>query len=89
MCLKNDPECNALRQRRFRIRRRFESTGEAWLFTHCRECGAPIEPSFRRGFCPRATGRKCRKKFFEKVQVPTVVRVTLADQSLSEAVLHA
>jgi len=89
VCLKSEPKSNALRQRRLRIRRRFEATGEAWLFTHCRECGAPIEPSFSRGFCPRTTGRACRKEFFKKVQVRGWLTITFADRSLSQAVSKA
>jgi hypothetical protein len=88
VCLRNDLKYNAARQRRLRIRRRFEASGDAWLFTHCRECGAPIEPSFSRGFCPRKTGKQCRKNFFKKIQVLTVVPVTFADRNLSEAVLR-
>jgi hypothetical protein len=88
--MSGDPKCNAERQRRLRIRRRFEATGEAWLYTQCRECGEPIEPSFARGFCPRSTGRVCRKNFFfKRVQVRGWMPVTSADRSLSRAVLHA
>lgn len=79
------PKSNAERQRQLRIRRRYEATGEAWLYTHCRECGTSIRPSFRRGFCP---GGKCRKLFLRRVQVPRVCRLTLLDQNLSTAVLQ-
>ena len=87
MCQKNDLNGNAMRQRR-RRQRIYEASGDAWLFTHCRECGASITPSFRRGFCARATGKKCRTLFFKKVQVPTLCRLTLLDQALSTAVLQ-
>lgn len=78
------PKSNAERQRQLRIRRRYEASGEAWLFTQCRECGTSIRPSFCRGFCP---GGKCRKLFSRRVQVPRVCRLTLLDQNLSTAVL--
>ena len=87
VCSKIKLKCNALRQRR-RRQRLYEASGDAFLFIVCRECGRPIEPSFKRGFCPRSTGRTCREKFFKKVQVPTVCRLTLTDQRLSTAVLH-
>lgn len=87
VCSKSDLKSNAIRQRRHR-QRIYEASGEAFLFTTCRECGKPIEPSFKRGFCPRSTGRTCRKNFFKKVQVLTVCRLTLLDHRLSTAVLH-
>jgi hypothetical protein len=76
---------DAIRQRRSRVRRLFENSGNAFLYVACRECDAPIKPSFQRGFCP---GGHCRKQFFKKIQVPTVIALTFADQSLSEAVLR-
>lgn len=87
MCSKINLKCNASRQRR-RRQRLYEASGDAFLFIVCRECGRPIEPSFKRGFCPRSTGRACRKNFFKTVQVPTVCGLTLLDQTLSAAVLH-
>ncbi len=90
MCLKTDLKMSqspdAVRQRRSRARRMFENSGDAFLYVACRECDAPIKPSFRRGFCH---GGHCRKQFFKKVQVQSVIALTFADQSLSEAVLMA
>lgn len=85
MSSKSEPKSNAERQRRYR-QRQYEATGNAWLFTACRECGAPIAPSFKRGFCKGNTGKKCRSKFFKKVQVRGWVPITFADRRLSEAV---
>jgi hypothetical protein len=80
VCLKINLLCNAalrreqtrLRVARHRARKLLKSSGEAWLYTHCRECERPIEPSYLRGFCPRGTGRQCRKNFFARVQVRRV-----------------
>jgi hypothetical protein len=74
---------NAERQHRLRIRRKFEESGEAFLYIECRECGKPIKPSFRRGFCQ---GGSCRKAFFKKVQVLTVVRLDAQGKAISERV---
>lgn len=74
----------ALRQRRYR-QRCWERSGEAWLFVVCRQCGAPIKPSYKRGFCP---GGKCRTEFFELVQVPNVVRITWEMHNISTRVLE-
>ena len=98
VCSKSNLFCNGDEQRReltrlrvarHRARKLLEASGEAILCTECRECGAKIEPSYLRHFCPRSTGRNCRKAFFKKIQVPHFVDVTLADVSLSEAVLAA
>lgn len=74
----------AIRQRRYR-QRCYERSGEAWLFVVCRQCGVPIKPSYKRGFCP---GGKCRTEFFELVQVPNVVRITWEMHNISTRVLE-
>lgn len=84
--LKMSQSAAAIRKRRSRIRKLFEASGSAFLYVECRECGKPIKPSFKRGFCPGGT---CREAFFKKVQVPTVVRLTAEDKQLSERVLIA
>jgi hypothetical protein len=89
VCLTNDAKLShspdAIRQRRSRARRMFEKSGKAVLYVVCRECHAPIKPSFLRGFCP---GGKCRKEFFTKVQVTTVVPVTANERRLIDSLLH-
>jgi hypothetical protein len=70
-------EQTRLRVARHRARKLLETSGEAKLYTHCRECARPIEPSFLRAFCPRIVlaedgkpeQRQCRKNFFARVQV--------------------
>jgi hypothetical protein len=77
----------AQKQRRYRLRkqqRAWEATGEAWLFTECRECGKSIKASYRRGFCP---GGSCKKAFFEKVQVPQVLYLDTQTRDISVRVL--
>lgn len=74
---------NAERQHRLRIRRKFEDSGEAFLYVECRECGKPIKPSFRRGFCK---GGACREAFFKKVQVPTFIRLDAEGKAVAERV---
>jgi len=77
----------AIRQRRSRARRMYEASGDAYLFTNCRQCDAPIKPSFSRGFCP---GGACRKRFFhDDVRVTRVVPITQATARVSESVLEA
>ena len=75
---------NALRQRRYRLRKQNKASGGANLHTACRECGKAIKPSYCRTFCP---GGGCRKLFYKKVQVTHVCRITRADAQLSEAIL--
>jgi hypothetical protein len=70
--LKVLPSAAAVKQRRYRLRREFETSGKAPLYTHCRECGAPIKHSYRRGFC---LGGSCKRAFFRKVQVTQVVKI--------------
>lgn len=82
MFSKKAPKSNAERQRQFR-QREYEAKGDAWLFTACRECGKPIAPSFKRGFCPGNSGKNCREKFFKKIQVRSWFPITFADRSLS------
>lgn len=77
---------DAAKQRAYRLRQQRKARPFAGVYSACRECGAPITPSLCRHFCK---GGKCRRKFFSKVQVPTVCRLTLLDQTLSEAVLDA
>jgi len=79
-----EEKSNALRQRRYRLRKQHEASGNANLYVACRECDAAINPSYRRGFCPGGT---CRKLFFKNVQVTRVCRITRADAQLSEAIL--
>jgi hypothetical protein len=79
-----EDKSNALRQRRYRLRKQYEASGNANLYVACRECDAAIKPSYRRGFCP---GGACRKLFYKKVQVTHVCRVTRAAAQLSEAIL--
>jgi hypothetical protein len=87
VCTKPLPHSrSALKQREYRLRQQHKARPFRVFHEACRECGHPIKPSYVRQFCP---GGKCRDAFFKKVQVPTVVAVTFADQSLSEAVLHA
>jgi hypothetical protein len=74
----------ALKQRRYRLRRDYENSGEALLFTECRHCSAPIKPSYKRGFCP---GGACREQFFRDVQVRRVIPITAAMRSASENLL--
>jgi hypothetical protein len=77
----------AVRQRRSRARRMYEASGDAYLFTNCRQCDAPIKPSFSRGFCP---GGACRKRFFrDDVRVARVVPITRVMARTSESVLEA
>jgi hypothetical protein len=77
----------AVRQRRYR-QRCWERSGEAYLYTECRYCGAPIKPSYRRGFCPASTGRKCRKEFFKAVQVLGVIAITATMRYVAGRVLE-
>ena len=91
MCSFNDSKMSqtpdAIRQRRSRARRLYEASGAACLFTACRQCGAPIKPSFSRGFCP---GGVCRKQFFrDAVRVTRVVPITRTTARMSESVLEA
>jgi hypothetical protein len=79
-----EDKSNALRQRRYRLRKQYEASGNANLYVACQECDAAIKPSYRRGFCP---GGGCRKLFYKKVQVTRVCRITRADALLSEAIL--
>ncbi|HWY20034.1 MAG TPA: hypothetical protein VNX26_02375 [Candidatus Acidoferrum sp.] len=78
---------NALKQQQYRMRQQQKARPFAVLHLECRECGLPIAPSYARQFCP---GGECRAAFFKKIQVPTFVPVTSADQSFfqSMAVLH-
>jgi hypothetical protein len=75
---------NALRQRRYRLRKQYEASGNANLYVVCRECDATIKPSYCRGFCP---GGSCRKRYYTRVQVTCVCRVTRSAAQLSEAIL--
>jgi hypothetical protein len=59
-------------RRHYLKRQQLQASGEAFLFTECRECGKPIEDSYTRGFCP---GGACRKAFFKKVQVRSWVKI--------------
>jgi hypothetical protein len=79
-----EEKSNALRQRRYRLRKQYEDSGNANLYVACRECDAAIHPSYRRGFC---RGGTCRKRYYKRVQVSHVCRVTRADAQLSEAIL--
>ncbi|MGH9642325.1 MAG: hypothetical protein ACRD3Q_07845 [Terriglobales bacterium] len=76
------------RQRRYRLRKQWKASGLAPLHTCCRECGVAIKPSYHRGFCAKSTGRDCREKFFQNVQVQRVVPIYRGDAALSESVLH-
>jgi hypothetical protein len=78
------PSAEAVKQRRHRLRKQFEESGNAFLFIECRECSKPIKPSYKRGFCP---GGACRNVFFKKVQVRTVVRLGAVSKRLSEDLL--
>jgi hypothetical protein len=69
----DDPAKKKARQRRYHLRKEYEASGDAFLFTECRECGASIKPSYKRGFC--ANDGKCRDAFFKKVQVRGFVRI--------------
>jgi hypothetical protein len=75
---------NALRQRRYRLRKQYEASGNANLYVACQECEAAIKPSYHRGFCP---GGACRKRYYKRVQVTHVCRITRAAAQLSEAIL--
>ena len=79
-----EEKSNALRQRRYRLRKQHEASGNANLYVACRECDAAINPSYRRGFCPGGT---CRKRYYKRVQVTRVCRVTRSAAQLSEAIL--
>jgi hypothetical protein len=79
-----EEKSNALRQRRYRLRKQYEESGNANLYVVCRECEAAIKPSYHRGFCP---GGACRKLFYKRVQVTHVCRITRAAAQLSEAIL--
>jgi len=74
------------RQRRYRLRQQSSALGgKAVLHTRCRECGAPIKPSYLRGFC--ANGGTCRKAFFKRTHVLRVIALAPLDAHLSEVVL--
>jgi hypothetical protein len=108
VCLKINLLCNAalrrektrLRVARHRGRKLLKASGEACLYTHCRECARPIEPSYLRGFCPRTVlaedgkpeQRQCRKNFFARVQVRRVESIDFTahyiSQQISQAVFH-
>jgi hypothetical protein len=79
-----EEKSNALRQRRYRLRKQYEASGNANLYVACQECEAAINPSYRRGFCP---GGACRKRFYKRVQVTRVCRITRAAAQLSAAIL--
>jgi hypothetical protein len=79
-----EEKSNALRQRRYRLRKEYEASGNANLYVVCQECNAAIKPSYRRGFC---AGGTCRKRHYKRVQVTHVCRVTRAAAQLSEAIL--
>jgi len=67
---------NAAKQRAYRLRQQKKSRPFAEIHSACRECGAPITPSMCRHFC---NGGKCRRKFFNKVQVLSVCPLTPID----------
>jgi hypothetical protein len=69
----DDPAKKSARNLRHRIKAQQKNHPHAVLFTLCRECGASIKPSYKRGFC--ANGGKCRDAFFKKVQVRGFVRI--------------
>lgn len=79
-----EEKSNALRQRRYRLRKQYEASGNANLYVACRECDAAINPSYRRGFCPGGT---CRESYYKRVQVSHMCRVTRSAADLSEAIL--
>jgi hypothetical protein len=69
----DDPAKKSARNLRHRIKTQQKKTPHAVLFVECRECGASIKPSYKRGFC--ANDGKCRDAFFKKVQVRGFVRI--------------
>jgi hypothetical protein len=76
---------NAAKQRAYRLRRQKKERPFVDIHSACRECGTAITPSMCRHFCK---GGRCRRRFFNRVQVLTVCRLTVLDQSLSTAVLN-
>jgi len=61
------------RNLRHRIKNQRKKNPHAVLFSECRECGASIKPSYKRGFC--ANDGKCRDAFFKNVQVTRIVPI--------------
>jgi len=70
---------NAEKQRRYRLAQ--QQRAGLTLHKNCRECGAPIKPSCKRGFC--ANDEKCRKAFFKKVQVAHLIPLDRQSKELS------
>ena len=79
-----DPVKKAARQRRHQLRK--QAPGNAVLFVECRECHAPIKPSYDRAFCP---GGECRKAWEDSIrprvtQVKRVIPIQHKESSRSE-----
>ena len=72
--------------RRYRLKKQrqaWRASGEAFLYTECMYCAAPIKPSFVRGFCP---GGHCRQEYLQAVPIHRVVPITGFDRRVSARV---
>ena len=72
-------------QRLYRLRKQHKERPFREFHVQCRECNLPIKPSYERPFCP---GGKCKRAFFNRVQVRRVESIDFTAHSLSQAVLH-